>query len=122
MRLGIADHLGWAVAVTASSDHRVVDRRRLELIEPGLPAAPVHHVGGPHVVHAPATPLGDAELAALVADVRAAVVRATSAALVELAAGLPEPVQRAVDAVRARLAADPFAAPEAGDLVAAGLG
>jgi selenocysteine-specific elongation factor len=42
--------------------------------------------------------------------------------VVELTAGLPEPVQRAVDAVRARLAADPFAAPEAGDLVAAGLG
>jgi hypothetical protein len=92
VRLGIADHLGWAVAVTASSDHRVVDRRRLELIEPGLPAAPVHHVGGPHLLHAPATPLGDAELAALVADVRAAVVRATSAALAELAAGLPEPI------------------------------
>ena len=31
-------------------------------------------------------------------------------------------VQRAVDGVRARLAADPFAAPEAGDLTAAGLG
>jgi selenocysteine-specific elongation factor len=42
--------------------------------------------------------------------------------VVEMAAGLPERVQRAVDAVRARLAADPFAAPEAGDLVAAGLG
>ncbi|MGY1813663.1 selenocysteine-specific translation elongation factor [Blastococcus sp. SYSU D00820] len=40
----------------------------------------------------------------------------------EAAAGLPPAVQRAVDAVRARLAADPFAAPEAGDLAAAGLG
>ena len=38
------------------------------------------------------------------------------------AAGLPAAVQRAVDGVRARLAADPFAAPEAGDLAAAGLG
>jgi len=37
-------------------------------------------------------------------------------------AGLPPEVQRAVDGVRARLAAEPFAAPEAGDLVAAGLG
>jgi selenocysteine-specific elongation factor len=37
-------------------------------------------------------------------------------------AELPPAVQRAVDGVRARLAADPFAAPEAGDLVAAGLG
>jgi selenocysteine-specific elongation factor len=37
-------------------------------------------------------------------------------------AGLPPAVQRAVDGVRARLAAEPFAAPEAGDLAAAGLG
>ena len=48
VRLGIAHHYGWAVAVTASADHRVVDRRRVELIELGLPAAPVHHEGGPH--------------------------------------------------------------------------
>jgi hypothetical protein len=33
MRLSIADHFGWAVAVTASEDHEVVDRRRIELIE-----------------------------------------------------------------------------------------
>jgi hypothetical protein len=25
MRLGIAHHLGWAVAVTASAEHKVVD-------------------------------------------------------------------------------------------------
>ncbi|WNV77002.1 selenocysteine-specific translation elongation factor [Geodermatophilus sp. DSM 44513] len=42
--------------------------------------------------------------------------------VVAAAAGLPEPVQRAVDAVRARLAADPFAAPDAEELRAAGLG
>ncbi len=35
---------------------------------------------------------------------------------------LPERVQRAVDAIRARLAVDPFAAPDAGDLAAAGSG
>ena len=38
MRVGIAYHLGWAVAVTASADHKVVDRPRLQLIEPGVPA------------------------------------------------------------------------------------
>ena len=43
MRLGIADHLGWAVAVTASEEYEVVDRRRLELGEPGLSAAPIHY-------------------------------------------------------------------------------
>jgi hypothetical protein len=42
VRLGIADHLGWAVAVTALARHEVIDRRRIELIEPGLLAAPIH--------------------------------------------------------------------------------
>jgi selenocysteine-specific elongation factor len=42
--------------------------------------------------------------------------------MVDDAAALPPAVQRAVDEIRARLAADPFAAPEAPDLVDAGLG
>jgi hypothetical protein len=92
VRLGIAHHLGWAVAVTASADHKVVDRRRFELIEPGVPPAPIHHEGGPHLLHRQAEPLDDVALAALVADVRASVVRATSAALDELAAAVPEPI------------------------------
>lgn len=89
MRLGIADHLGWAVVVTARADHQVVDRRRIELIESGLPAAPIHHAGGPHQLHRPGEPLSDTELAALVTEVRAAVVRAASAAVADLAAALP---------------------------------
>ncbi len=36
LRVGIADHFSWAVAVTASTDHEVVDRRRIELVEPGV--------------------------------------------------------------------------------------
>jgi hypothetical protein len=92
VRLGIAHHLGWAVAVTVSDDHKVVDRRRIELVEPGVPTAPIHHEGGPHLMHRPAEPLDDDALAALVAEVRASVVRAASAALDELAAALPEPI------------------------------
>ena len=92
MRLGIAHHLGWAVAVTASADHKVVDRRRIELVEPGMPTAPIHHEGGPHLLHRSAEPLDDNALAALVADVRASVVRSTSAALDEIATALPEPI------------------------------
>ena len=84
MRLGIAHHLGWAVAVTSSADHAVVDRRRIELIEPGVPAAPIHHVGGPHLLHRPTTRVDDSALAALVAKVRASAVRAASAALDDL--------------------------------------
>lgn len=83
VRLGIAHHLGWAVAVTASADHRVVDRRRIELIERGVPAAPVEHDG---------QPLDDAAAAALAARVRASAVRATSASLDRLATALPEPI------------------------------
>jgi hypothetical protein len=83
MRLGIAHHFGWAVAVTATADHQVVDRRRIELIEPGMPAAPIHHDG---------KALDDAAAAALVAKVRASAIRATSAALDRLAGELPEPI------------------------------
>ncbi len=82
--MGIADHLGWAVAVTASDDHTVVDRRRLALVEPGLTPAPIHYVSAR---------LDDAATAALVARVRASVVRASAAALDELAAALPAPVR-----------------------------
>jgi hypothetical protein len=92
LRIGIAHHLGWAVAVTADADHAVVDRRRIELVGPGMPNAPVHHSGGPHQMHASAAPLDDDELAALVAEVRSSAVRATSAALDELVEALPTPV------------------------------
>jgi hypothetical protein len=92
MRLGIAHHYGWAVAVTASTDYRVVDRRRIELIEPGLPAAPVHHEGGPHLLHRSGEPLDDRGLAALVENVRASVVRAALEALDDLGTSLPEPI------------------------------
>ena len=83
MRVGIADHFGWAVAVTASADHEVVDRRRMELVEPGVTPAPMHY---------DSHRLDLAETAALVATVRASVARAASAAFDELEAALPEPV------------------------------
>jgi hypothetical protein len=92
VRLGIAHHLGWAVAVTASADHEVVDRRRIELVEPGMSTAPIHHDGGPYALHRAGEPLDDEALATLVADVRASVDRATSAALDDLAAAVPEPI------------------------------
>jgi hypothetical protein len=81
--VGIADHFGWAVAVTASADYEVVDRRRIELIEPGMTAAPIHYDGDR---------LDVAAMAELVTKVRASVVRATAAALDNIAAALPEPI------------------------------
>ena len=83
MRVGVADHLGWAVVVTASDDHRVVDRRRIELVEPGVAWAPIHHEG---------KGLTDSAAAALVAEVRASALRATSSALDMLADDLGQQV------------------------------
>jgi selenocysteine-specific elongation factor len=83
--------------------------RSLRPLEPGPPVEVVRQ----------ALQLPDAELVA-------ALVRAPLALrdgrVVEAEAGLPPGVQQAVDAIRTRLAADPFAAPEAGELAAAGLG
>jgi hypothetical protein len=83
MRIGIAHHFGWAVAVAASDDHRVADRRRIELVEPGTPVAPVHHDGAG---------LDDAALAEMLAVVRASAARAPARALDAIAAALDEPV------------------------------
>jgi len=83
MRVGIAHHFGWAVAVTASADYQVVDRRRIALIEPGVPAAPIHYES---------KRLDDAATAELVAQVRASAARATSASLDELASAVHEPI------------------------------
>jgi hypothetical protein len=80
------------VAVTASADHEVVDRRRLELIEPGLPNAPIHHVGGPHEMHRQGNPLDDDALAGLVSEVRRSAIRTTAAELDALTASLSKPI------------------------------
>jgi hypothetical protein len=83
VRVGIAHHLGWAVAVTATAGHVVVDRRRIDLIEPGMPAAPVEH---------DAKALDDTAAARMVAAVRVSALRTTSSSLDRLTASLPEPI------------------------------
>jgi selenocysteine-specific elongation factor len=100
---GVADRLA------AQVPDAVTRYRRLRPLEPGPPAEVVRR----------ALDLPDAELLPVV--VRPPLVL-RDGRVVDAATDLPEPVQRAVDGIRARLAADPFAAPEAGDLVAAGLG
>jgi hypothetical protein len=60
-----------------------VDRRRIDLIEPGTPAAPIEHE---------AKLLGDDTAARLVADIRASALRTTSESLDRLAASLAEPI------------------------------
>ncbi|WP_448613526.1 selenocysteine-specific translation elongation factor [Modestobacter sp. URMC 112] len=87
----------------------VAAHRQQHPLEPGPPAEAVRRELG----------LPDAELLAVVVRPPLSL---RDGRVVAGGAGLPPAVQRAVDGVRARLAADPFAAPEAGDLVAAGLG
>jgi hypothetical protein len=83
LRVGIADHFGWAIAVAASETHEVVDRRRIELVEPGVTQAPIHYES---------KHLDVAATTALVAEARASISRATSAAFDQLEASLPDRV------------------------------
>jgi hypothetical protein len=44
--VGVADHNGWAILVSAAKvngEPTVIDRRRVELIQHGLPSQPYHH-------------------------------------------------------------------------------
>ncbi|MGY2084179.1 selenocysteine-specific translation elongation factor [Blastococcus sp. SYSU DS0539] len=112
---GATRHGPWLLAAGLAEElaARVPDvvgrYRRLRPLEPGPPAEVVRR----------ALDLPDAEL--VPALVRPPLVL-RAGRVVDGAADLPPEVQRAVDEIRARLAADPFAAPEAPDLVAAGLG
>lgn len=78
--LGVADHCGWAVLVTVASNGALLDRRRVELVEAGLPKLPHHH-------ECQALPLPEAT--ALVERVRASAAACAAAALESLAASVP---------------------------------
>ncbi len=43
--MGVSDHGGWAVLVTVARDGMLLDRRRVELVDEGLPKLPHHHEG-----------------------------------------------------------------------------
>ena len=83
--------------------------RRLRPLEPGPPVEVVRR----------ALDLPDADL---VGAVVRPPLELRDGRVVDGAAALPPAVEQAVTTIRARLADDPFAAPEAPDLVAAGLG
>jgi len=70
--IGVSDHGGWAILVTAGRDGRLLDRRRVELVDDSLPAIPHHHEGQ-------MMPIDDA--VALVERVRASAVRHAMLAL-----------------------------------------
>ena len=103
MAAGLADGLA------ARVPDLVAGYRKTHPLEPGPPGEVVRR----------SLDLPDADL--LPAVVRPPLVL-REGRVVDASAGLPPAVQRAVDAIRTRLAEDPFAAPDAGDLTAAGLG
>ena len=83
--LGVADHGGWAICVTVAASRGVpvvVDRRRIESIEPGVPSQPYHH----ETVRMP-----QPEAEKLVVRVRESVMRTTLAGLTKLRAELQPP-------------------------------
>ena len=41
--IGVSDHAGWAVLMTVAGDGTLIDRRRVELLDEGLPSLPHHH-------------------------------------------------------------------------------
>jgi selenocysteine-specific elongation factor len=100
---------GLAEGLAAQVPGLVAEHRRVHPLEPGPPAEMVRRE----------LRLPDADLLPLV--VRPPLVL-REGRVVDGSTALPPAVQRAVDVVRTRLVADPFAAPEAGDLAAAGLG
>ena len=78
--VGVSDHGGWAVLVTATSDWALLDRRRVELVDDDLPAIPQHH-------QCQSLPLDKAE--ALVDRVRASAERHAKLGLDIVATALP---------------------------------
>jgi len=101
--VGVAEHGSAAVLVTVAHDGTLLDRRRIELIEPGLPTHPHHHEGswavGRYLNTPGARTMPLAEAVALVERVRAAAARGARAGLDALAASVPAPI--AVVAIRA---------------------
>lgn len=78
--VGVSDHGGWAILVTATGDGALLDRRRVELVDESLPAIPHHH-------EAQLLPIDEG--VALVERVRASAERHAVLALDELAAAVP---------------------------------
>ena len=94
--VGVAEHGSSAVLVTVAPDGELLDRRRIDLIERGLPTYPHHHEGswavGRYLKTPGARALSIADAVALVARVRASAARGARESLEALAAALPVPI------------------------------
>ncbi len=94
--VGVAEHGSSAVLVTVAPGGELLDRRRIDLIDRGLPTYPHHHEGSWAVgryLHIPgARALSLADAVALVERVRASAASGARAALEALSAAVPVPI------------------------------
>ncbi|MGK3992337.1 hypothetical protein [Sorangium sp. So ce1024] len=94
--VGVAEHGNSAVLVTVAPGGELLDRRRIDLTEPGLPTHPHHHEGswavGRYLNTPGARAISLAEAVALVERVRASAARGAREALEGLAAAVPVPI------------------------------
>src|SRR5207344_2433451 len=94
--VGVVEHGNSAVLVTVASGGELLDRRRIDLTERGLPTHPHHHEGSWAVGRYLNTPgarmLSLADAVALVERVRAAAGRGAREGLEALAAGVSVPI------------------------------
>jgi hypothetical protein len=94
--VGVAEHGSAAVLVTVAPGGEVLDRRRIELIDRGLPTHPHHHEGswavGRYINIPGARALSLADAVALVERVRASAARGARDGLDALAATVTVPI------------------------------
>ena len=94
--VGVAEHGSSADLVTVGPDHELLDRRRIELTERGLPSHPHHHQGswavGRYLNTPGARTLSLADAVALVERVRASAARGARESLDALAAAVSVPI------------------------------
>lgn len=94
--VGVVEHGNSAVLVTVAPGGQLLDRRRIDLTEPGLPTHPHHHEGSWAVGRYRNTPwartISLAEAVALVEQVRASAARGAHDSLEALAATVPMPI------------------------------
>jgi hypothetical protein len=94
--IGAAEHSNSAVLVTIAPGGDLLDRRRIDLADRGLPAHPHHHEGswavGRYLNLQGARPLSLPEAVALVERVRASAGRCARAGLEALATAVPVPI------------------------------
>ncbi len=98
--VGVAEHGSSAVLVTVAPGGELLDRRRIELIDRGLPTHPHHHEGswavGRYLNIPGARALSLADAVVLVERVRASAACGACNSLEALAAAVPVPIARIV--------------------------